>query len=138
MFHRRLLLEIIDVAEDRGHREHLAVATIAHEAVACFDVALNVEVVPFLGMPDVVDRHIVVLAPEERHLGKSLPLAEDVARYRLTLPLGHDPMLDPQILAGMGIGPARDVAGGKDPRHAGFEVFIHRDAAIEFETGTLG
>src|SRR5258707_11564354 len=131
VFHRRLLPEIIDVAEDRGHREHLAVATIAHEAVACFDVALNVEVVPSLGMPDVVDRHIVVLAPEERNLGKSLPLAEDVARHRLTLPLGHDPMLDPQILAGTGIGPPRDVAGGKDSRHAGFKVFIHRDAAIE-------
>src|SRR6516165_232081 len=89
-------------------------------------------------MPDVVDRHTVVLAPEERNLGKSLPLPEDVACHRLTLPLGHDPMLDPQIVAGMGIGPARDVAGGKNSRHAGFEVFIHRDAAIEFETSAFG
>ena len=47
-------------------------------------------------------------------------------------------MLDPQIVAGMEIGPARDVAGGKDSRHAGFKVFIHRDAAIELETGALG
>src|SRR5215472_10538068 len=137
VFHRRLLLEIIDVAEDRGDREHLAVATITHEAVACFDVALNVEIVPRLGMPDVVDRHVVMLAPEERHVGKALPLAENVARCRLTLPLGHDPMLDPQILAGMGVGPARDVAGGKDSRHARFKVFIHRDAAIDLETGAL-
>src|SRR5262249_12041938 len=88
-------------------------------------------------MADVVDRHVVVLAPEERNLGKSLPLAENVARCRLTLPLGHDPMLDPQILAGMGVGPARDVAGGKDSRHARFKVFIHRDAAIDLETGAL-
>src|SRR6266446_3464990 len=137
VFHRRLLPEIIDVAEDRGHREHLAVATIAHEAVACFDVAVDVEIVPALGMPDIVDRHVVVLAPEERNLGKSLPLAENVARRRLTLPLGNDPMLDPQILAGMGIGPPRDVAGGKDSRHAGFKVFIHCDAAIDLETGAL-
>src|SRR5262245_66480110 len=88
-------------------------------------------------MPDVVDRHVVVLAPEERNFGKSLLLAENVARCRLTLPLGHDPMLDSQILAGMGLGPSRDVAGGNDSRHAGFYVFVHRDPAIEFETGAL-
>ncbi len=46
-------------------------------------------------------------------------------------------MFDPQILAGMGIGPPRDVAGGKDSRHAGFKVFIHCDAAIDLETGAL-
>src|SRR5262249_32428218 len=76
-------------------------------------------------------------APEERNLGKSLPLAENIARCRLTLPLGHDPMLDPQILAGVGIGPPRDVAGGKDSRHTGFKVFIHRNAAIDLEAGAL-
>src|SRR5262249_33136787 len=133
--HCRFSSEAIDVAEDRGHREHLAVTTVAYQAVARFDVALDVEIVPRLGVPDVVDRHVVVLAPEERNLGKSLLLAENVARCRLTLPLGHDPMLDPQVLAGMGIGPPRDVAGGKDSRHAGFKVFIHCDAAIDLETG---
>src|SRR5262245_62628642 len=89
-------------------------------------------------MPDVVDGHVVVLAPEERNLGESLLLAENVARRRLTLPLGHDPMLDPQILAGMGIGPPRDVAGGKDSRRTGFKIFVHCDAAIDLETGALG
>src|SRR5262249_55679354 len=100
VFHRRLLPEIIDVAEDRGHRDAFAFATLAYQAVACLDVALNVEIVPPLGMPDVVDWHVVVLAPKEWNLGKSMPLAENVARRRLTLPLGHYPMLDPQILAG--------------------------------------
>ena len=57
-------------------------------------------------------------ARDKRNLGKSLPLAENVARRGLTLPLRQDPMLDPQVLAGMGIGPPRDVAGGKDTRHA--------------------
>src|SRR5262249_16608666 len=126
-----------DVAVDRGHRELLAVATVSYQAAARFDVALDVEIVPRLGMPDVVDRHVVVLAPEERNLGKSLLLAENVASCRLTLPLGHDPMLDPQILAGMGIGPPRDVAGGKDCGHGGLKVFIHCDAAIDLETGAL-
>src|SRR5215475_3381925 len=90
-FHRRLLPEIIDVAEDRGHRQHLAITTIAYQAVACFDVALDLEIGPRLGVPDVVDRRVVVLAPEERNVGKSLPPAENVAGSRLTLPLGHDP-----------------------------------------------
>src|SRR5262245_1259964 len=89
-------------------------------------------------MTDVFDRAVIMLAPEERNLGKTLPLAENVARCRLALPLGHDPMLDPQVLAGIGIGPPRDVTGGKDSRHAGFKVFIHRDAAIDLETGALG
>ena len=90
------------VAEDRGHRQHLAITTIAHQAVARFDVAFNVEIVPFLGMPDVIDRHVVVLAPEERNLGKPLPLAEHVARRRLALALGDHLVLDPEILAGAG------------------------------------
>src|SRR5262249_50782572 len=34
VLHRRLRLQIIEVAEDRGHREHLAVTTIAYQAVA--------------------------------------------------------------------------------------------------------
>src|SRR5262249_22193973 len=124
-------------AKERGGREYFGVATITQEAVACFDVALNVEIVPRLGMPDVVDRHVVMLAPEERNLGKALPLAENVARRRLTLPLGHDPMLDPQMLAAIGIGPPRDVTGGKDSWHTGFKVFIHHNAPIDRETGTL-
>src|SRR5258708_21899403 len=89
-------------------------------------------------MSDVIDRHVVVLAPEERNIGKPLPLSEHVARCRLALALGHHPVLDPQILAGVAIGPPRDVAGGKDARDAGLEIFVHGHASIGLESRTLG
>jgi len=40
-----------------------------------------------------------VLAPEERHLREFFSGIEHVARRRLTLALGHDPMLDAQARA---------------------------------------
>ena len=40
--------------------------------------------------------------------------------------------------AGMRIGPARDVAGGKDAGDAGFEIGIDGDAAIDRKAGLLG
>ena len=47
-------------------------------------------------MADVVDRDVLVLAPEERDRGIALAAAEQVARGRLALPLGDDPVLDAQ------------------------------------------
>ncbi len=34
-----------------------------------------------------------------------------------------------------GVGPARDVAGGEDARHARFQVLVHRDAAVHRQSG---
>src|SRR5262249_50250417 len=136
--HRCFFLEIFHVAEDRSNGQHLVAAAIAHQAVARWDVALDVEIGPFFTLPSVIDRNVVVLAPEERNMGKSLPLPEHVARRRLPLPLGHHPVLDPQILAGMGVGPAGDVAGGENPRHASLEILVHRHAAVGLQAGALG
>ena len=47
-------------------------------------------------------------------------------------------MLDADGLAGMRIGPARDIAGGIDAGNAGFAVSIHDDATIDGEAGLLG
>src|SRR5262249_18107543 len=131
--HRGFLLEILDVTEDRGCRQHFAIAAKAHQAIASVDIALDVEAVPFLRVTDIVDRHVVMLAPEERHLTKALSLVKHVAGGSLPLTLGNDPMLNAQIFAGMRIGPARDVAGGEDSRRAGFKIFVHDDAAIDLE-----
>src|SRR4029453_17694335 len=98
----------------------------------------DLETVPVFAVPDVIDRNVVVLTPEERNIGKPLPLSEHVARGRLTLPLRHHPVFDPQMLATARVGPARDVAGGKDAGYAGLEIFVHRHAAIDLETGALG
>ena len=47
-------------------------------------------------------------------------------------------MLDANALAGVRIGPARDVAGGVDARRARLEQFVHDDAAIHRQARLLG
>src|SRR5215470_2772402 len=81
-FHARLGLEALLVAEDGGHRHHLAAGEIRHLGVAVGEDAVDLDLVPRLGVADVAHLHVVVLAPEERHRGELLPLAEDVARRR--------------------------------------------------------
>src|SRR5262245_40745138 len=74
-----------------------------------------------------------MLAPKEGHGCELLAKAEHVERRRLALALGDHPVLDPDRLARMRIGPARDVAGGEDPRRAGLEIRIDRHTAIDRE-----
>ena len=52
--------------------------------------------------------------------------------------LGDNPVLDPEVLAGMRVGPARDVAGGINVRYAGLEVFVDSDPAIKFHACAFG
>ena len=54
----------------------------AQQAVLAGDVAVDRQLVPFLGMADIVDRDVVVLAPEERHGVELLAQAEHVAAPR--------------------------------------------------------
>jgi hypothetical protein len=63
--HCRFLLEILNVPVNRGHRQDVAIETIAHETVAFLDVALNVDVIPFLRVPSICDWNVIMLAPEE-------------------------------------------------------------------------
>src|SRR5262249_19676075 len=97
--HCHLLLEVLHVAKDRGYSQYLAIAAIAHQAITCREAALDFETVPFISVPDVVNGHVVMLAPEERDAGKSLFQSEYVARRGLALTLRHNPMLDKEILA---------------------------------------
>ena len=47
-------------------------------------------------------------------------------------------MFDANVLAGMRIGPARDIARGIDAGYAGFEIGIDGDAAIDRKPRLLG
>src|SRR5579872_6047213 len=89
-------------------------------------------------MADIVDGHVVVLAPEERYRVELLLKTEHVERSGLALPLGHHPMLDANLPARVRIGPARAVARREDAGRAGFEIIVHRDAAIDREPSALG
>ena len=114
MFHRYLFLEVFDVAKDRGDGHNLAIAAIARQAVALLEVPVDLQIVPFLDMADIVDRHVVVLAREERYIRESTTLSEHIARRGLPLTLGHDPLLDPKIFARQGVGSACDIFRRKD------------------------
>src|SRR5262245_12029133 len=89
-------------------------------------------------MPDIVDWDIVMLAPKEGRSRKRLAAAKHVTRRRLALPFCEHPMLDANVLAGVRVGPARDVAGGEDSGRAGLKVGIHRDTAIDLQASLLG
>src|SRR5215211_2894058 len=141
---RRLLLqrhlgpEVVEIPGDRGDRQHAAIALEPQEAVLAGDVPLDGELVPLFGVADVADGNVIMLAPEERDSGKSLPLPDHVERRRLALPFRNDPVLDSKGLAEASIGPAGDVPGGEYPRAACFEKRVHRHAALDRQAGPFG
>src|SRR3546814_8315377 len=89
-------------------------------------------------MADVVDHDVVMLAPEEGDRREAFSPAEHVACRRRTLPLGDRPMLDADIVAGLGVGPARDIACREDAGRARFEEGVDQHAAVCGEPGGLG
>ena len=65
----------------------------------CRDIAVDGDLVPGLGMADIIDRHVVMLAPEKRHRVERLALPQHVACRGLALAFRHHPVLDPDILS---------------------------------------
>ena len=68
------------------------------------------------GVAGVANRRVVVLASEEGHRVEPLPLAQQVAGGRLVLALGHHPVLHPDALVGVRIGPAGQRVEGRGPQ----------------------
>src|SRR5258708_2948988 len=129
---------VVNIAVDGGDGEHTPVAPVAQQAILGRDIAFDCQCVPRLGVAHIVDRDVIMLAPEERHGRELLSISEDVERRGLTLPLGDDPMFDASFCARVRIGPPRDIARRKDSRCAGLEVVINYDAAVECEARVLG
>ena len=127
-----------EVAIDRGESHDAAVMAVFDETVPPLDAAIDPDLIPFLGMTDIIDRNVVVLAPEERYGVEAFALPEHIARCSLALPFGNDPVLDPDVCTTAGIGPARDVAGREDASRRGFENCIDRDAAVSRKSRLLG
>src|SRR6516225_1156586 len=89
-------------------------------------------------MADVLDGNPELPRPKKWHRIEALTASENVPGGGLSLTLGNDPVFNPNELLGANIGPARDVARGKDARHTRFEVFIHHNASIDLESSLLG
>src|SRR2546428_13879179 len=77
---------------DRLHAPGLAVG---HQAASRGDAADDLERIPPFGVPDVVDGHVIVLAPEEGDRAIRLACAEHRLGRMLSLPFGDHPVLDP-------------------------------------------
>ena len=95
--HHDLGLKTFKVAKDRGDCGHTSVALKAEEAVFAHHISVDQDLVPRLRVTDIIDRDIVVLAPEKRHLGEGCALPKHVESRGLSLTLGDNPMLDTEI-----------------------------------------
>jgi len=88
-------------------------------------------------MADVVDMEIEMVAPEKWWHCEWLARPEDVTRRGLTLPLPHDPVLNPNA-ARARVRPVCDVTGRKDPGDARFQKFIDHNAIVRGDARVLG
>src|SRR5439155_22440966 len=70
-----------------------------------------------------------MIAPEKWRRFKWLARAENVARRRLPLPLGHYPVLHPDSACAR-IGPAHHITRGKNSRHARLQKFVDQNAVL--------
>src|SRR5581483_3932560 len=129
--HRALCRQALLAAEDRRDGERPAAFAIAQRHIVRARVAVLHNLVPAGGMADIIDRDVVMLAPEERHGPIGFAPAEHVAGGGLALPLGHHPMLDAHPFAAIAIGPEGDVAGGEYAWSAGFQILVDQDSAID-------
>ena len=118
---------------DRSKRRRVrGPCTVSQQAIPVRDVAFD-GFVPSLGMADIIDRHIVVLAPEEWYRVEDLSLSQHIARGGLALAFRHHPMLDADVFLRVWIGPACYITRSVDSGDAGFEERVYRDAAVDFE-----
>src|SRR6185369_16946868 len=77
------------------------------------EIAAHLDAVPRRGVSDIAEVHVVVEAPEERHVAERLSAPQHGARRSLALALRHDPVLDPDELSEARLGIARDVSRGE-------------------------
>src|SRR4029079_12241192 len=94
LLQRALGAERVAVAADRGDSEELPAAQEADLALAGGEVADGFAGVPAVGVADVGDADIVVLAPEKGNVLEGLRPAEHAERGRLAHALGDHPVLD--------------------------------------------
>src|SRR6516162_6134451 len=87
-------------------------------------------------MTDVVDVQIEMIAPEEWRDRERRACAQDVAGGSLTLALSHNPVFDADP-AGARIGPARNVAGGKNSGNVRFQKLVDQHTVLSCDARLL-
>src|SRR5215471_4859692 len=76
--HRRLKLQTLKVARYGYEGKRPPILLIGNCALACVKAPIDFNRVPLLSVSDIVDHHIIVLAPEERDGIELLPGTENV------------------------------------------------------------
>src|SRR6185503_2030316 len=99
LLHRHAGLKALLVAVNRGNRQNTTAALVADDAVPLRHVTLDVDAVPRFRMANIVDRHIIVLAPEEWCRTEGRRHAYHVESGDLSLALGYHPVLDADAFA---------------------------------------
>ena len=122
-----------EIPANRRDRQLPAASSIGDRAVSRLQLPVDVGFIPLFGVPNIRDRKIVLLGPEEWNGAKYFPAAKNVASSGLSLALGHDKMFDADSFTGEPIGPAGNVAGCEDVRNIRLKIFVHCDAAINGE-----
>src|SRR6185312_5562984 len=99
LFECQFSAQAVPVATDRRHGELPVIAPEGHCAVACGRIGFNFEPVPLLGMADIGDGRVVVLAPEERHRVEASSSAEHVGCGDAALTLRDNPVFNADMLS---------------------------------------
>src|ERR1700684_2246840 len=80
--HGGLIPQTLQISRDRCDSEDAAITFIGHSAVTGLETTFDLNLVPALGVPHVVEHGVVVLAPKERHGVEFFTATEDVpGRY---------------------------------------------------------
>src|SRR5215467_14462844 len=119
-FHRCFSLQTLEIARNGHDSKSSSTFLISHCTIARIEAAIDLDSIPLLSVPNVVNCDIVMLAPEECYGVKFLTLAENVLGCHLPLSFGDDPMLHADSLAAVRIGPASCIARRKDSGYACF------------------
>src|SRR5206468_5426006 len=107
--------KILQVATNTGDSSELVAIAEEHGSVFCFQIAAHYRAITAAAVTDVADMQIEMIAPEKWRSDELLASAENIPRRGLPLSLGHYPMLHPNVACAR-IGPARNIAGGKNSR----------------------
>ena len=89
-------------------------------------------------MPNIRNRGVVVLTPEEGHVSKRRSDAQHRTRNRLSLTFRRNPVLNPHAFAGNWVRIACDITRRIDVRSARAQSLVHNDTVIDGEARVFG
>ena len=88
-------------------------------------------------MTNIMNVEIEMIAPEKWRQGEWLARSENITRGDLAMALRHDPMFHPDASRAR-IGPTRDIASRKNPRHVRLQKLIDQYTVVGRDARLFG